>query len=231
MSGKEITIKAADGGEFMGYLSTPASGGGPGMVVIQEIFGVNAVMRGITDWRAGEGFLALCPDLFWRQEPGIQLTDQTDEEWARAFELFQGFDLDKGVSDLDSTTEALRGLEGCSGKVGAVGFCLGGRLAYLTATRTNVDAAVGYYGVALDEHMDETIRSPLLLHVAGEDEFAPKESQAKVQAALEGNPKVTLHDYAGRGHAFARVGGKHYDKAAADLANGRTVEFFKANLG
>ena len=231
MSGKEITIAAADGGEFMGYLAAPASGGGPGVVVIQEIFGVNAVMRGITDELAGEGFMALCPDLFWRQEPGIQITDQTDEEWARAFELFQGFDLEKGVADLDSTIETLRGVEGCSGKVGTVGFCLGGRLAYLTATRTRADAAVGYYGVALDEHVDETIGSPLMLHVAGEDEFAPKESQAKVRAALEGNPKVTIHDYPGQGHAFARVGGKHYDKATADLANGRTVEFLKARLG
>lgn len=231
MSGREITITAADGGEFMGYLATPASGGGPGVVVIQEIFGVNAVMRGITDGLAGEGFMALCPDLFWRQEPGIQITDQTDEEWARAFELFQGFDLDKGVADLDSTIETLRGLEGCSGKVGTVGFCLGGRLAYLTATRTHADAAVGYYGVALDEHVDETIGSPLMLHVAGEDEFASKESQAKVRAALEGNPKVTIHDYEGQGHAFARVGGKHYDKATADLANGRTMAFLKANLG
>jgi carboxymethylenebutenolidase len=115
--------------------------------------------------------------------------------------------------------------------VGTVGFCLGGRLAYLTATRTHADAAVGYYGVALDEHVDETITSPLMLHVAGEDEFASKESQAKVRAALEGNPKVTIHDYEGHGHAFARVGGKHYDKATADLANGRTVEFLKANLG
>ncbi len=231
MSGREITITAADGGEFMGYLAAPAAGAGPGVVVIQEIFGVNAVMRGITDELAGEGFMALCPDLFWRQEPGIQITDQTDEEWARAFELFQGFDLEKGVADLDGTIETLRRLEGCSGKVGTVGFCLGGRLAYLTATRTRADAAVGYYGVALDEHVDETIRNPLMLHVAGEDEFAPKESQAKVRAALEGNPKVTIHDYPGQGHAFARVGGKHYDKATADLANGRTVEFLKANLG
>ena len=231
MSGREITITAADGGEFMGYLAAPSTGAGPGVVVIQEIFGVNAVMRGITDELADEGFMALCPDLFWRQEPGIQITDQTDEEWARAFELFQGFDLDKGVADLDSTIETLRRLEGCSGTAGTVGFCLGGRLAYLTATRTQADAAVGYYGVALDEHVDETIRSPLMLHVAGEDEFAPKESQAKVRAALDGNPKVILHDYPGQGHAFARVGGKHYDKATADLANGRTVEFLKASLG
>ncbi len=231
MGGKEITVRAADGGEFMGYLATPESGGGPGVVVIQEIFGVNEVMRGITDGFAEEGYVALCPDIFWRQEPGIQLTDQSEEEWARAFELFNGFDLDKGVQDLDSTIETLRGLDGCSGKVGAVGFCLGGRLAYLTATRTKTDAAVGYYGVMLTEHLDETINAPLILHVATEDEFVPKEQQAEVHAALDGNDMVTIHDYVGQDHAFARVGGKHYDQASADLARGRTLDHFKAHLG
>ncbi|MFQ5763925.1 MAG: dienelactone hydrolase family protein [Rhodospirillales bacterium] len=231
MSGKEITINAADGSEFMGYLATPASGGGPGVVVIQEIFGVNDVMRGITDGFAAEGYMALCPDLFWRQQPGIQLTDQTDEEWARAFELFNGFDLDKGVEDLDSTIETLRGLEGCTGKVGTVGFCLGGRLAYLTATRTKADAAVGYYGVMLTEHLDEAINAPLLLHVATEDEFVPKDQQAAVHAALDGNDRVAIYDYEGQDHAFARVGGKHYDQASADAARERTLAHFKAHLG
>ena len=231
MSGKDITIQAADGGEFMGYLSAPASGTGPGVVVIQEIFGVNAVMRGISDRIAEAGYMALSPDLFWRQEPGIQITDQTEEEWARAFELFQGFDLEMGVQDLDSTIEHLRGIEGCTGKVGSVGFCLGGRLAFLTATRTRADAAVGYYGVALNEHTGETINAPVMLHIAEEDEFVPKEQQAEVHAALAGNPKVTLHDYAGQGHAFARAGGQHYDQASADLAEQRTLAFFEANLG
>ena len=231
MSGMEITIKADDGGEFMGYLATPESGNGPGVVVIQEIFGVNDVMRGITDGFAEAGYISLCPDIFWRQDPGIQLTDQSEEEWARAFELFNGFDLDKGVQDLDSTIETLRGLEGCSGKVGTVGFCLGGRLAYLTATRTKADAAVGYYGVMLTEHLEENINAPLILHVPTEDEFVPKEQQAEMHRALDGNDMVSIHDYVGQDHAFARVGGKHYDQASADLARGRTLDHFKAHLG
>ena len=231
MAGSEITIAAHDGGSFMGYLSVPASGAGPGVVVIQEIFGVNAVMRGVTDWLAGEGYMALCPDLFWRQEPGIQLSDQSPEDWERAFELFGGFDLEAGIKDLDATVEALRGTDGCLGKVGAIGFCLGGRLAYLSATRTKADAAVGYYGVMLNEHLDEAINCPLALHMAGDDEFAPAEVQQKVHAALDGNSQVALYDYPGQGHAFARLGGEYYDKAAADLANGRTLEFLGANLG
>jgi len=231
MSGTEITITAPDGGEFMGYLTMPESGRGPGVVVIQEIFGVNDVMRGITDSYAKAGYVALCPDLFWRQEPGIQLSDQTDEEWARAFELFNGFDLEKGVRDLDATIETLRGTEGCSGKVGTVGFCLGGRLAYLTATRTKADAAVGYYGVMLTEHLDETINAPLMLHMATEDEFVPKEQQDEIRAALDGNDKVTIYVYEGQDHAFSRVGGAHYDKASATAARERTLDHFRVHLG
>lgn len=231
MSGSEITIKSNDGGEFMGYLALPEGGSGPGVVVIQEIFGVNDVMRGITDDWAAQGYVALCPDIFWRQEPGIQLTDQTEEDWARAFELFNGFDLDKGVEDLSATIEHLRGMEECSGNVGTVGFCLGGRLAFLTATRTAADAAVGYYGVMLQDHVDEALRAPVMLHIATEDGFVPKEAQEAVHAALDGNPKATLHDYVGNDHAFARRGGEHYDEAAAKLARERTAAFFSENLG
>jgi len=231
MSGTEITINAADGGDFMGYLATPESGRGPGVVVIQEIFGVNDVMRDITDSFAKAGYMALCPDIFWRQEPGIQLSDQSEEEWARAFELFNGFDLEKGVQDLDATIETLRAMDGCSGKVGAVGFCLGGRLAYLTATRTKADAAVGYYGVMLTEHLDETINAPLLLHMATEDEFVPKEQQAEIQAALAGNDKATIYVYEGQDHAFARAGGTHFDQASADAARERTLDHFRVHLG
>ena len=192
MSGQDITISAKDGGTFSGYLALPEGGSGPGVVVIQEIFGVNAVMREITDDVASMGYVALCPDLFWRQEPGIQITDQSEAEWARAFELFNGFDLDKGVDDLDATIEHLRGMDACTGKVGSVGFCLGGRLAFLTATRTGADAAVGYYGVMLEEHVSEPLKAPVLLHIATEDGFVPKENQAKVHAALDGSGMATL---------------------------------------
>ena len=230
MSGQDITISAKDGGAFSGYLALPEGGSGPGVVVIQEIFGVNAVMREITDDVASMGYVALCPDLFWRQEPGIQITDQSEAEWARAFELFNGFDLDKGVDDLDATIEHLRGMDACTGKVGSVGFCLGGRLAFLTATRTGADAAVGYYGVMLEEHVSEPLKAPVLLHIATEDGFVPKENQAKVHAALDGSGMATLFDYEGKDHAFARKGGEHYDPEAAQLARERTSEFFAAHL-
>ncbi len=226
----DITIAARDGGSFSAYL---AGDSGPGILICQEIFGVNQVMRDLADGLAAQGYMALCPDLFWRQEPGIQLTDQTDAEWARAFELYKGFDEAKGVDDLIASLAHLRGLDGCTAKVGTVGYCLGGKLAYLMATRSDADCNVGYYGVGIQDAVEEAtnIAKPLLLHIAEEDEFVPKDAQQKVHAALDGNALVTIHDYAGLDHAFARIGGAHYDKEQADIANGRTAEFFKQNLG
>jgi len=229
----EVTIRAADGGSFSGYLATPKSGKGPGILVIQEIFGVNQVMRDITDGFAAQGYVALCPDLFWRQEPGIQLTDKTEAEWARAFQLYQGFDEAKGVNDLKASLAHLRGLPACTGKAGSVGYCLGGKLAYLMATRSDADCNVGYYGVGIDKALDEAskLTRPLMLHIAEKDEFCPPEAQAQIKAVLGKNPKVTIHSYPGVGHAFARPGGEHYDKAAAETANQRTAAFFKQHLG
>ncbi len=224
------TIKTSDGHTMGGYLAKPESGSGPGVVVAQEIFGVNAVMKGVADWLASAGFVALVPDLFWRIEPGISITDQTEAEWQRAFELFGLFDIDKGMADMQAAISHLRGSG--AGKVGAVGYCLGGSLAYLSATRTDSDASVGYYGVRINEALDEAakITKPLMLHIATKDEFVPPEAQKAIHDALGGNSLVTLHDYTGQDHAFARVGGAHYDKASAELANKRTIDFFKSYL-
>ena len=230
MVGTDIVIDSGADGPFSAYLALPPGGRGPGVVVIQEIFGVNAVMREVADWVASLGYVALCPDLFWRQEPGIQISDRTEAEWKRAFELFAGFDIDKGVIDLATTIAHLRGRPECTGKVGSIGYCLGGRLAFLTATRTDADCAVGYYGVYLQEHVGESLRCPVLLHIAVEDEFVPKAAQAAVHKGLDGNAKATLHDYPGQNHAFARQGGKHYDAQAAALANGRSVDFLRRHL-
>ncbi len=227
-----ISIAAPDGGNFNAYLAEPANRQGPGVLVIQEIFGINTVMRGICDDLARQGYFALCPDLFWRIESGLMLDDRIEPDLQRAFELFGQFDLDKGVEDLKASLAALRGLPGASGKAGAVGYCLGGRLAYLMATRSDVDCSTGFYGVYLQNHLDEAsnIHKPLLLHCATEDKFVPKDAQAKIAEGLKGYPLVTRHDYVGQDHAFARIGGEHYDKAAADLANQRTSDFFKQHL-
>ena len=202
------------------------------MVVIQEIFGVNRVMRDIADGLAGQGFLAVCPDLFWRIEPGVDITDQSEAERKKAFELYAAFDVDAGVSDIAATIAMVREDESCSGKVGAEGFCLGGLLAFLTATRTDVDAAVGYYGVGIEGRLAEADKlvEPLMLHVAEEDQFVPKQAQAMILAALKNHPHVQLYSYAGRDHAFARVGGQHYDAVDAAKANQRSLDFFRKAL-
>ncbi len=229
--GQDISISSPDG-SFSGYLATPSSGSGPGIVVIQEIFGVNKVMRDICDDLANEGFVALSPDLFWRIEPNIQLTDQSQEEWNKAFELFGKFDGEAGVKDIQATISTLRNHDACTGKVGTVGYCLGGYLAYMSSAKTDTDASVGYYGVNIQEKLDEAanIKKPLILHVAEKDSFVPPEAQEAISNGLKGYALVTIHTYPGREHAFARVGGEHFHEADAKTANERTRSFFKQNL-
>lgn len=232
MSGSTLTI-TGPAGAFTGYLARPGvTGTGPGVIVIQEIFGVNTNMRQLCDDLAKAGYVALCPDLFHRIEPGVMLTDQSDEEWQRAFALFQAFDIDGGVEDIDAAISALRDHEACTGKIGAVGYCLGGLLAYLTAARTDADACVGYYGVSIPDRLAEAdkIAAPLMLHIAGQDQFVPADAQAAIHDKLDNHPQVTLHDYPERDHAFSRVGGAHYHAADAGLANERTRAFFNRHL-
>ena len=222
-----------ESGSFSAYVARPAAAKAPAVVVIQEIFGVNQVMRDVCDRLASAGFLAVCPDLFWRLEPGVDITDQSKAEWDKAFDLMTRFDVDQGVEDIGATIDQVRALDGCSGKVGAVGYCLGGRLAYLTATRTDSDASVGYYGVGIEAYLPEAekLAHPLMLHIAEDDGFVPKEAQALITAALKDHPQVILHTYPGCDHAFARPGGAHYDAAAAAQADGRTLAFLREHLG
>ena len=232
----DITIQAADGsGSFSAYCALPDSGTGPGIVVLQEIFGVNQVMRDLCDGFAADGYIAVAPDLFWRIEPGIQLTDKSQAEWDRAFELMNAFlpDFEKGVGDIGATIAQLRAMDGCTGKVGAVGYCLGGSLAYATACFTDADACSGYYPVQIEAALDNAanIKNPLILHVAELDGFCPLEAQATIKTALDPNEHVTVYSYPGVDHAFARVGGDNFNAAAATTANDRTAGLFKANLG
>jgi carboxymethylenebutenolidase len=160
-----ITIKSFDGDEFDGYLALPAGGYGPGIIVLQEIFGVNEVVRGVADWYAAHGFVALAPDLFWRMERNVELTEN---DWNKAIEFYQKLDEAKAVEDSAAALEFLRRHPACSGRVGAVGYCLGGNLAYLLSVRFKPDCAVGYYGVSIEKSLSEAnnLSSPLLLHVA-----------------------------------------------------------------
>lgn len=227
-----ITISAKDGGAFKAYIAMAAKLPAPAVVVIQEIFGVNQGLRDKCDWLAAQGFIAVCPDLFWRLEPGIELTDKTQEEWQRAFDLMNAFDVEKGIEDIAATEEFIKQHNDCTGKAGCIGYCLGGKLAYLAAARTNIDASVGYYGVGLADMLDEaqTIKEPLMLHIAGKDEYTPPEAQEKIINGLKNHPQVTTHLYPEMDHAFTRVGGAHYDKDEAKKADDRTIAFLKEAL-
>ena len=229
--GERVTIKTPDGA-FGAYLAKPDAAKAPAIVVIQEIFGVNAVMRAITDDFARQGYLALCPDLFWRIEPGIDITDQSEAEWKRAFELYNAFDVDLGVGDIAAAIAYAREHPASTGRAGAVGFCLGGLLAFLAGAETHADASVGYYGVGIERRLGEAdkLAGPMMLHIAEADQFVPKEAQALIIASLKNHPQVEIHTYPGRDHAFARKGGEHYHGADAALAGQRTLDFFARTL-
>lgn len=229
--GERISIKTEDG-EFSAYVARPKASPAPAVIVIQEIFGVNKVMRDITDGLAAQGYLAVCPDLFWRIEPGIDITDQSEAEWKKAFELFNAFDVDAGVKDIDAVIDHLQADPACTGKVGAVGFCLGGLLAYLTAARTDIDASVSYYPVGLENRIGEAdkLAQPLLIHIAEQDSFSSDTAREVILQGLKNHAQVEIHVYEGRDHAFAREGGEHYNEADAKLANGRTISFFQKHL-
>lgn len=228
----EIKIPAQDGGTFDAYIAMPAQTPAPVIILIQEIFGVNQEMRDKCDEMAKEGYIAVCPDLFWRIEPGIQLVDAVPEQLQRAFKLFGEFNLEKGIEDLKSTLSFMREHNGSNGKVGCIGYCLGGKLAYMMATHTDVDASVSYYGVGIDGMLGRAkdIKKPILMHIAELDEFVPPEAQKKIRDGLSDHPQVTMHSYPNVNHAFARGQGMHYDEAAATIANTRTKEFLQKNL-
>lgn len=229
-----IIIQAADNsGSFSTYLLEPATKPVGVVVLIQEIFGVNQAMRDIAAWVADIGFIAVCPDLFWRIQPGIDITDKTEAEWKQAFELFQKFDQAKGIDDLKATVAVARKLPGSNGKVATMGYCLGGRLAFMMAEQSDADANISYYGVGLDNLLGDLakVTKPLVVHIADKDEFFPAEGRAKVVEAVKGHQQIAAYVYPNADHAFARVGGTHWDGRAATIANGRSAEALVAALG
>lgn len=223
------TLDEAD--DFDAYIARPESEPKSAIIVIQEIFGVNAGIRRKCDKLAEEGYLALAPDLFWRIQRGVELDPDIEPEFERALELMGKLNQDAAIRDIEASIKYAR-TQTETGKVGAVGYCLGGRLAYMTAARTDADATVGYYGVGIDGLLREkdAIAHPLMLHIPTEDGFVDKETQAKMHEGLDDHPKVTLYDYEGLDHGFATEFGKRRDEEAAQLADKRTAEFFARHL-
>jgi carboxymethylenebutenolidase len=232
MAGQWIDIAAKDGGTFKGYLAVPASGSGPGILLLQEIFGVNKSMREVADHYAEEGYVVLAPDLFWRMEPGIEL-GYTEADFGKAMGYYQRFDANQSIKDAADALKVLRARPECKGKVGALGFCLGGKLAYLVAARTDVDCAVSYYGVGIEADLGEAgdVKCPVVFHFAELDRFAPPEARAQVEAAFKGRPEIEFYLYPGCDHAFAAPERTSFNKPATLMAYTRSIAAFRKALG
>ena len=229
-----ISIETLDGsGQFDAYVAEPTGTPRAAIVVIQEIFGVNEGIRRKCDHWAAKGYLALAPDLFWRLQPGVELDPDVEAQFQQALGLMNRFDQDQGVADIEAAIRAARGRLAEGGKVGCVGYCLGGRLAFMTASRTDIDASVGYYAVGIPNLLREkhAISRPLLLHIAGADHFVDEESRKAMHKGLDDEPRVTLFDYPGEDHGFAAEMGKRRSEQAAQEADRRTEACFAEHLG
>src|ERR1700683_3708704 len=219
----QITIESPDG-TFHAYVSRAAKLPAPVVVVLQELFGVNADIRATCDELAKQGFIAIAPDLFWRQEPDVDLDVRSEADWQHGLQLYGSYDRDAGARDIAQAIRAAAKLPESTGKVALQGYCLGALMAFITATRSQVDAAVAYHGGDTEKYLGEVggLSAPLLMHLGEEDEFISKTAQAQIKAALAGKPNAAVYSYPGQRHAFSRYNGAHYDAAAAALANSRT---------
>jgi carboxymethylenebutenolidase len=232
MTGKTIAIKSHDGGTFGAYMAVPASGSGPGLLVLQEIFGVNGHIRAVADRWAEEGYVVLAPDLFWRLKPGVEL-GFSPEDVQTARDYGQRFDDDNGVRDIGAAIAALKEEPAFAGKIGAIGYCMGGRLAFLAAARLGIDAAIGYYPTRIENFLDEaeSVRCPIMFHFGGKDAAVPPESREKIRAAFNSHDDAEFYVYADAGHAFNNDRRESFDPFAAQLARSRSIGFLRSALG
>jgi len=226
-----ITIEGRNGA-FGAYIAHPKAAPAPAVVVLHEVFGVNADIREKCQELAEQGFIGVAPELYWRQERGVDLSVRSESDWQHGLRLNQAYDRDAGAKDIKDTANTVAKLPECTSKVAVLGYCIGGLMTFLTAVRYGVDAAVAYHGGDTEKYLGEVdgLHAPLLMHLGEEDEFISKSAQAKIKAALAGKPNVTIYSYPGQGHAFTRINGAHYNAAAAALANGRTSQFLKQQL-
>jgi carboxymethylenebutenolidase len=239
MSGQFVNIDASDGGTFQGYLSLPSGGKGPGLMILQEIFGVNEAIRATCDYFAEEGYVVLAPDMFWRLQPRVEL-GYSEAEFGKAFGYYQKFDFGQAIADMAATVACLRGMAAVKGQgkdgatqVAALGYCLGGALAYQAAAHCDVDAAACYYGVAIEKQLDvaDKIKCPVMLHFGAKDEHVPMGAVEEIKQKFAGRDDILINVYEGAPHAFANRFRASYHKPAAGMAHSRTIALLRGVMG
>jgi carboxymethylenebutenolidase len=226
-----ITVKGHNG-EFGAYIVQPNALPAPAVVVLHEVFGVNADIRQTCNELAEQGFIAVAPEMYWREEANVNLSVTSEADWQHGLRLNQAFDRDAGARDIRDTAILAAKLPDCTGKVAVLGYCIGGLMTFLTAARFGADAAVVYHGGDTEKYLDEAgrIDAPLLMHLGEKDEFISPDAQAQIKAALAKRANATVFSYPGQYHAFSRHNGAHYNEAAATLAHKRTYEFLRQHL-
>jgi carboxymethylenebutenolidase len=229
----ELNITSADGQSFNAYVVYPDSKPrSPAIVLIQEIFGINENIRWTAKRFAAAGFIVVAPDLFWRTAPGISLDPTDNQQRVRAMELNSAFNAQHGLSDCLRTVEEARGLAESNGRVGALGYCLGGRLAFLLAIQGHVDASVCFYPVAIQPELKALRLShvPLLVHLGAEDALCKPDAQLEIRAFVEPREGNRVLNYSGVGHGFARLGRVGEAATAAESAELASIEFLGRHL-
>ena len=218
-----VQLTAADGHTLDAYIVQPGVSATAGVVIVQEIFGVNRHIRDVADSYAEHGFVVIAPALFDRIERGVEL-NYDPESTQRAMGMLESFNMDRAVDDIAAAVQFVRGFGHL--KVGVVGYCLGGTLAWLAASRLRIDAAVGYYGGGIAQYVKERPKAPVLLHFGDLDDHIP---QSEIETIAQEHPRVQVYHYPA-GHAFNRDVGPTYDASSATRARERTFSFLHEQL-
>jgi carboxymethylenebutenolidase len=227
-----ITINGRNG-SFKAYIAKPKSTPASAVIVLQELFGVNADIRQHCDELCAQGYIAVAPDLYWAQERGVDLSVRSKDDWDHGVRLNTNYDRDAGVKDIEDTIDTVAAMSESNSRVAVLGYCIGGLMTYLTTARfSGVTAAVAFHGGDTEKYLGEasSVTVPMLMHLAGDDEFMPHAAQEAINAAFAGIPNVLIFTYPGQRHAFSRHNGEHYNADAAKLANDRTSDFLDKNL-
>ncbi|WP_459720700.1 dienelactone hydrolase family protein [Paraburkholderia sp. 2C] len=216
---------------FGAYLALPKSGKGPAVIIIQEIFGVNGHIRAVAEQYAQDGYVAIAPDIFWRTQPRVELT-YAGADRDKGIELLQKTNVDLAVADVGATAAALRAMPEVTGKIAAIGYCFGGRLAYLAAARGTVDGAVAYYGGGIQNQLDlaPKIKVPMQFHYGELDSGIPMSAVGEVKERFAGRDDVEFHIYPNADHGFNCTDRASYHQHSAALAHGRTLTFLGEHL-